>query len=179
MPRKPREDVAGAIHHVWARGVRRHEIYADDFDRLRYLVMLGRVVVRQGWRCLAYCLMGNHVHLVLETPEANLASGMQRLHGDYAVSFNQRHGLSGHVFQGRYGSERAIDDAQLWSQLRYVPRNPVEAGLCSRPQEWRWSSHRAVVEGGGPAWLDVARTVELFSGAGGDPLERYVEFVGR
>ena len=99
MPRRPREELADAIHHVYARGNDRRAIYLDDGDRAAYLAMLGRVVVMKGWRCLAYCLMDNHVHLLIETPEPNLGSGMQRLHGLYAQSHNERHGRSGHLFQ--------------------------------------------------------------------------------
>src|SRR5690242_13743227 len=106
MGRKPRENVANGVYHVFARGNSRAPIYLDDDDRRIYLWMLARVVLRQGWRCLAYCLMTNHVHLLLETPEPNLSHGMQQLHGGYALSFNARHGRIGHVFQGRYGAVR-------------------------------------------------------------------------
>jgi REP element-mobilizing transposase RayT len=180
MPRKPREEEAGAVHHVYARGAKQAVIYRDDEDRSRYLAMLGRAVVDQGLRCLSYCLMDNHVHLVIETPRANLGVGMHRAHGPFAQSFNRRHGTSGHVFQGRYNAKRVRSDAQFWTLAAYVARNPVAAGLCERPEQWRWSSHAATLGVGGvaPAWLDVGRTLELFSSAGGDPRERYAAFVG-
>jgi putative transposase len=179
MPRPPREEFPGAIHHVWARGNRKALIFHDDLDRLRYLALLGRVATMFGWRCLAYCLMGNHVHLVVETPEANLGAGMERLHGEYAARFNRRHGLVGHVFQGRYKNRRPTSDAQLWVLIAYVANNPVAAGLCDTAEEWRWSSHRATVAGGAPEWLDVRRLLEYFGAFGGDPLERYVDFVAQ
>jgi putative transposase len=180
MPRSPREEFPGAIHHVWARGNRKALIFLDDFDRLRYLVLLARVVERFGWRCLAYCLMGNHMHLVLETPEANLGDGMERLHGEYAISFNQRHALSGHVFQDRFSNKRPTSDPQMWQLMRYVALNPVVAGLCRFPEQWRWSSHAALAGLASfvPAWLDVERALFYFASAGGDPRTRYVEFVG-
>jgi len=173
MPRPPRDDFEGAVHHVWARGVARLPIFRDNADRVTYLHHLGRIVRLKMWRCLSYCLMGNHVHLLVETPEANLAAGMQRLHSVYAQTFNERHGRSGHVFQSRYGSKLIRDDGQLWTAAAYIARNPVEAGLCAQPSAWRWSSHAAVVEGAGPAWLDAARLLEYFSTLGGDPLTRY------
>ena len=173
MPRKPREEVAGGIFHVYARGNDKRLIYRDDFDRNAYLRLLAGTVRRCRWRLLAFCLMENHVHLLIETPEANLGVGMQRLHSDYAHQFNQRHGRSGHVFQGRYGAVRAERDEQLWGAAAYIAMNPVEAGLCKDPEEWPWGSHRAIVRGGGPRWLDVDRLLGHFAGAGGDPRERY------
>src|SRR3712207_7313843 len=127
MPRKPREEEPGAIHHVYARGNNRRLIYEDDRDRALYLAMLAAVVRRHEWHLLAYCLMDNHVHLLVETPRPNLGSGMQRLHGDYALLFNRRHERRGHLFQGRYGAKRVRDDAQLVTVLRYIADNPVEA----------------------------------------------------
>jgi putative transposase len=104
VPRKPRAELAGGVHHVFARGNGRQLIYLDDADRGSYLAMLARAVAHRQWRCLAYCLMDNHVHLLIETPLPNLGAGMQWLHGRFAQQFNERHGRSGHVFQGRYGS---------------------------------------------------------------------------
>ena len=179
MPRRRREDVAGALHHVWARGNRKELIYRDDFDRIRYLGLLAVVVDRWRWRCLGYCLMGNHVHLVIETREANLGQGMHQLHGEYATGFNRRHRLTGHVFEDRYGAKRALRDSQVLAQIAYVARNPVAAGLCERPGEWRWSSHAATagLSEFVPAWLDVERTLGFFGADGGDPRARYVAFV--
>jgi REP element-mobilizing transposase RayT len=173
MPRKPREELAGAIHHVYARGNDRRRIFLDNVDRHVYLRMLGETVGRTRWCCLSYCLMHNHVHLLIETPEANLGRGMQRLHGVYAQSFNARHGRSGHVFQGRYGAVRMTDDAQLWTTARYIARNPVSAGLVRTGHDWPWSSHVAVLQGTAPDWLDALRLLSYFGGVGGRPLDRY------
>src|ERR671930_779582 len=145
MARPHRPQIAGGIYHVYARGNKRADIYRDDVDRMTYLHLLERVVVRQDWRCLSYCLMPNHVHLLLETPEPNLADGMRRLHGDYAHLFNERHGDVGHVFQGRYGSVTITTDEQLVVALAYIAHNPVKADLAESAAGWAWSSHRAVV----------------------------------
>ena len=177
MARKPREEFPGAVVHVFARGVRKHAIYVDDIDRLSYLTLLGQVVRRYGWRCLAYCLMKNHVHLLVETPQPNLATGMHRLHGLHAQAFNRRHRHSGHVFQGRYGAVIVRADDQLLTVVRYIALNPVEAGLCEEAVDWPWGSHAAVVGGMTPAWLDVARLLGYFGADGGEPRARYVEFV--
>lgn len=134
MPRKPREEVADGIFHVYARGNDKRLIYRDDSDRQTYLQVLAATVGRCRWHLLAFCLMDNHVHLMVETPNANLGIGMQRLHSDYAQQFNQRHGRSGHVFQGRYGSVRLESDERLWGVAAFIGMNPVEAGLCDAPE---------------------------------------------
>jgi REP element-mobilizing transposase RayT len=162
---------------VYARGNDRRRIYLNDRDRRAYLSMLGATVARTGWSCLAYCLMRNHVHLLLETPQPNLAYGMQRLHGDYARRFNARYDRTGHLFEGRYGSVRVETDVQLWMVARYIALNPVDAKVCDRPEEYDWSSHRAVVRGDGPRFLDTGRLLSYFEALGPLPHERYQAFV--
>ena len=153
-------------------------IYLDDEDRRRYLGILGRAVVRQRWRCLAYCLMNNHVHLLIETPAPNLGSGIQWLHGMYGRAFNHRYRRAGHLFQGRFGSVRMKSDAQLLMVARYIARNPVEGGLCGEPGEWPWCSHATVFDDGAPAWLDTPRLLDFFGASGGESRRRYMDFVG-
>jgi putative transposase len=174
VPRRPRPEIEGGVHHVFARGNDRRAIYLDDLDRRIYLAILGRVTRQRRWRCLAYCLMPNHLHLLLETPHANLGAGMQQLQGGYAQAFNRRHERVGHVFQGRYGSVHITTDEQLWATAAYVALNPVTAGLCERPEQWRWSSHASTLNGRtGHRWLDAARLLSHFEGLGGEPRERY------
>src|SRR4051812_11647386 len=110
MARKPREEVAGGIHHVYARGNNKQVIYREDADRELYLTLLRLTTLWAEWRCLAYCLMDNHLHLLVETPKPNLGAGVQRLHGLYGRRFNDRYGRSGHVFQGRFGSKRIVGE---------------------------------------------------------------------
>jgi putative transposase len=173
VPRKPRAEVAGGVFHVYARGNDRGVIYRDDSDRRMYLRMLRGTVRQQRWRLLAYCLMENHVHLVMETPHANLAGGMQRMHGLYAREFNTRHRRSGHLFQGRYGAVPIKTDEQLVGAAVYVAMNPVEAGLCSRPDEWPWSSHAAVIDGMWSDWIDVPRLLGIFGRDADEGRRRY------
>jgi REP element-mobilizing transposase RayT len=177
MPRKPREDVAGAIHHVYARGNNQRRIFLDDRDRRRYLVLLEHVVRAKRWLCLAYCLMDNHVHLLVETPEPNLGAGMQLLHGLYGCAHNKRHGCSGHVFQGRFGATRVLTDGQLLMAVGYIARNPVEAALSAEPHGWPWGSHAAIVAGTPPAWLRLDHLMTYFGADGGDPERRYAEAI--
>jgi len=100
---------------------------------------------------------------------------MRRLHGSYAQRFNARHGSSGHLFQERYGAVQVKSDEQLWTVAVYIAMNPVEAGLCGRPDEWPWSSHSMVLSGTAPDWVDVPHLLDCFAAAGGDGRRRYAE----
>ena len=142
-----------------------------------YMKILGRVVEKMEWRCLAYCLMENHIHLLIETREPNLGRGMQRIHSPYAAAFNARHGRVGHLFQGRFGEVRIDSDEQLCAVVAYLPKNPVEAGLCEAADQWPWSSHRGVISGCHPKWLDVPRLFQYLSVWGGDPRQTYLDLV--
>jgi putative transposase len=175
VPRKPRAEVEAGLFHVFARGNNKQLIYRDDHDRGTYLRLLQGTVRHFRWRFLAYCLMDNHVHLLLETREANLGAGMRRLHGSYAQCFNFRHGTSGHLFQGRYGSVRIKTDEQLWTVVIYIAMNPVEAGLCRHADDWPWSSHSMVLSDTAPDWIDVPHLLDCFAAAGGDGRRRYAE----
>jgi putative transposase len=165
--------VEGGVFHVFARGNDKRLIYRDDLDRRVYLRMLRGTVKQRRWRLLAYCLMENHLHLLLETPQANLGVGMQRMHSLYATEFNKRHRRSGHVFQGRYGAVRIKTDEQLWTVAVYIAMNPVDAGLCTRAEEWPWSSHSAAIFGDAPDWVDVSYLLDHFAAAGGEGRRRY------
>jgi putative transposase len=177
MPRKPRDEEEGAVHHVYARGVDRMALFRDDADRRRYVAVLAHTVREFAWSCLSYCLMNNHVHLLIRTDKANLGPGIQQLHGDYGRTFNRRHGREGHLFQGRYGSTRVRTDAQLWTNAAYIALNPVKAGLCRRAEGWRWGSHAATVANLAPDWIDDAALMAYFGALGGEPRERYRAFV--
>jgi REP element-mobilizing transposase RayT len=157
MPRPLRDDFPGALQHVFARGNRKQTIFLDHRDYRLYLALLGGVVVAKKWRVLAYCLMPNHLHLLIETPDAGLAAGMQQLHGLYARLFNDRHGHVGHLFQGRYGSKLVRDDLQLRAVARYIALNPVDAGLVEHPADWTWNSYMPTINRDGPRWLDADR----------------------
>ncbi len=118
-------------------------MFIDDLDRRLFLELFGRVVDRFGWLVFAYCLMGNHYHLVVETPRGQLSRGMGQLNGQYARHFNRRFDRCGHVFQARFRSILVERDSRRLVVCRYVVLNPVRAWLCQQPDEWRWSSYRA------------------------------------
>jgi putative transposase len=168
MARPLRLEFAGALYHVTARGNARQKIHLDEQDRALFLDLLGKEIEQQCWVCYAYCLMDNHYHLLIETPEPNLVRGMRRLNGVYTQAFNRRHRRVGHVFQGRYKAILVDRDAYLQELCRYLVLNPVRARTVKDPGRWAWSSYRATagVELA-PPWLAVERVRGLFSGRGG------------
>ena len=142
MPRRPRLEAPGALHHVVAQAASDCRIVLDDADRLRFLDEL-RIVVREcGWQCIAYCVMDTHVHLILLTPEPNLGQGMRLLLGRYAVVYNRRHGRRGHLFSDRFWSRRIDRPHYLLCASVYAVLNSVSAGICSHPADFAWSSYR-------------------------------------
>ena len=150
MARKPRIEFAGGVYHVISRGDRWEAIYQDNEDRSLFLQYLGEVCGRTGWLVHAFVVMTNHYHMLLETPEANLVEGMKWLQGAYAQRFNLRHGLRGHVFQGRYKA-LLIDGEEAGHFLQassYIHLNPVRAGLVKPNQPLKiypWSSFPSYV----------------------------------
>ena len=173
MARPPRPQFPDGIYHVSARGNERSPIYRDASDRCQFLELVEHVHERYHWRILCYCLMTNHYHLLAQTPEPNLASGMRQLNGVYAQRFNRRHARDGHLFQGRYGARLVQADGHLLSAVRYIVRNPIRAGLCQNPEEWRWSSHRATLGGEPPWFLDTKALLIHFGTAPAEARERY------
>lgn len=143
MSRPLRLQLPGGIYHVTARGNARQAIFEDDDDCAGFLIVLASTVARYRLLCHAYCLMGNHYHLLLQTPESNLSVAMRQLNGVYTQRFNRRHERCGHVLQGRFGAQLVDGDAYLREVCRYIVLNPVRAGLVAHPGEWRWSSFRA------------------------------------
>ena len=163
MARPLRLQVADGIYHLTARGNERRSIYRDAADRQRFLEILEEALERFAWRCLSYCLMSNHYHLLVRTAQPNLSRGMRDLNGVYAQAFNRRHGRDGHLFQGRYRAILIESDEHLLAAVSYVVRNPVRAGLCATPGEWRWSSHQAVVGQRPPSFLALDELLSYFA----------------
>ncbi len=147
MARTSRQLVTGETYHLTARGTDRRDIFMDDEDRQRFLVRLGAVVTKRSLSCLSYCLMDNHVHLIVRGGANALSAGMRDLLGGHAQFFNRRHERSGHLFGGRYHHVHIVSDHQLLAAIRYVALNPVHAGLTWQPESWPWSSYGALMEG--------------------------------
>lgn len=178
MARPLRLEHEYALWHVTSRGNEKKDIFRDDVDRERFLRMLGETVTRFGWRLLAWVLMSNHFHLVIQTPEQNLSRGMHWLNGRYAQYFNRRHDRSGHLFQGRFHGALIEKESYFLSVARYVVLNPVRAGMVRHPADWRWSSYRQTAGLTAPdQWLAVEDLLENFGGANTQGCTEYVRFV--
>jgi len=143
MARKPRLEFPGAIYHINHRGNHQEYIFFDDDDRKLFLKLLQTTIQRMNWICHAYCLMGNHYHLLIEIPEGILSRGMSWLNGVYTQKINRKYNMSGHLFQGRFKSKPIEDNMQFLMAARYVVRNPLQANLVERADQWPWSSYRA------------------------------------
>lgn len=178
MARPLRIEFPGAVYHVTSRGNARQDIVADDRDRAQFLTLLAHVIDRFGWRCHAYCLMDNHYHLLLETPQPNLSRGMRQLNGRYTQVFNRRHRWVGHLFQGRFTAILVEKEAHLLELCRYVVLNPVRAKLVTHPRLWSWSSYRGTAgELTGPVWLCTDWILAHFGARQREAQRRYRQFV--
>ena len=180
MARPLRIEFPGAVYHATSRGNERGLIFRDDEDRRCFLAVLDRTVARWRWVVHAYCLMGNHYHLVIETPEPNLSRGMRQLNGEYTQAFNRRHGRVGHLFQGRFKALVVEKESHLLEVCRYVVLNPVRArGMrVASPEDWPWSSYRATAgRESPPPWLTVGWIRSRFGKEGAKARKGYRRFV--
>ena len=178
MTRPLRLEFPGAVYHLTARGDRRDDIFLDDADRQTFLDLLAKEIRQQRWRLYAYCLMSNHYHLLIETPEGNLVAGMRRLNGVYTQAFNRRHGRVGHVLQGRYKSIVVDKDAYLLELARYIVLNPLRANMVKRVEDWPWSSYPATAGKTQAAnWLEADWIVKQFGEDGVTARQAYRRFV--
>jgi putative transposase len=172
-----RLEMPGALWHVTSRGNERRSIFRDDDDRRLFQRLLAAGVRRFRWRLHAYVLMGNHYHLLLETPEPNLSCGMHWINSTYAQKFNSRHERVGHLVQGRFKAILVEKERHLLELVRYVVLNPVRAGLARSAGDWRWSNYRATAGlAPNPRWLEVDWTRSQF-GSDLQARHAYQEFV--
>ena len=178
MARPLRLEFPGAFYHITSRGDRREDIYEDDGDRSAFLSILESVCETYNWVCYAHCLMSNHYHLLIETPDANLSKGMRQLNGVYTQTYNRRQGRVGHVFQGRYKAILVDKDNYLLELSRYIVLNPVRAGMVRAAKDWPWSSYRATAgQVEAPDFLNVEWLLSVFSKRKSTAVERYKQFV--
>jgi putative transposase len=178
MARPLRIEFPGAVYHITSRGNARQAIFTDDEDRGGFLDVLSMVVERFKWLCHAYCLMDNHYHLLIETPNANLSKGMRELNGVYTQGFNQRYRRVGHLFQGRYKAIIVEKNNHLLSLCRYVVLNPVRVGLIKKPEQWRWSNYKATIGlAKRPSFLTIDWVLSQFGGRKRVAMEKHRRFV--
>jgi REP element-mobilizing transposase RayT len=166
MARRPRLFAPGLLYHVIVRGNQRRKTFFNDGDYQAYLERLGRYRQKFGHTVHAYCVMPNHVHLLIESSQEPLAKFMQGLQQSYSQYFNLRHRKSGHVFQGRYKAIVCQKDAYLLELIRYIHLNPVRAGMVNEPEQYSYSGHRAYLEGKATPVIDPRKVLAVLGGRG-------------
>ncbi len=172
MPRPPRLQYPGAMHHVMNRGANHQCTFRDPTDNAQFMSLIERAVAKTRIEVHAYCLMGNHFHLLVRTPEPNLDIAMQAVLGVYTRNFNDRHGRDGALFRGRYKSILVDSDNYLLALSRYIHRNP--AGLAEHLSEYAWSSYGAFLGHQiAPSWLTIDLTLRQAGGL--DAYQRFIE----
>lgn len=178
MARPLRLEYSGAIHHVTSRGNAQAPIFLDDEDRDSFLAVLAECIARFTWICHAYCLMDNHYHLIIETPDANLSAGMRQLNGVYTQRFNRRHGRVGHIFQGRFKAILVERNSYLLELCRYVVLNPVRARMVRDASQYAWSSYLATMGSVPvPPWLQTDWILSQFGNDRKVARREYRDFV--
>jgi putative transposase len=178
MTRPLRLEFPGALYHVTSRGDRSEDIYCDTGDRYAWLEIMGLTAARFNFVVHAYCQMGNHYHLLLETREANLSQGMRQLNGLYSQHFNRRHGVVGHLFQGRYKAILVQKDGYLLELARYIVLNPLRANVVKKLGDWPWSSHHFTMgRTAAPTWLNTDWLLSQFGASRQEAMSAYENFV--
>ncbi len=162
MGRPLRIEYPGAFYHVTSRGNEQKDIFKSESDREKFLTYLKSAAERYGAVFHAYCLMSNHYHLMIETPEGNLSRIMKHINNSYTNYFNVKRKRAGHLLQGRYKAILIEVDAYAAELSRYIHLNPVRAKMVSSPEEYRWSSYRFYSEGAAPSWLSTGFVLGYF-----------------
>lgn len=180
MARSIRLDRPGATHHVMGRTISGRPLFGDDYDRISFIVRLGRCCVCCGVKVLAWCLMPNHFHLLVRTSDTPLSSFMARLLTGHASHMNARHHGSGHLFQGRFKSILVADESYLTTLIRYIHLNPLRAGLLSNLKDlgtYRWCGHRMLAGSPAPCWMDVRSALGVFADDKKSAVRSYQQFM--
>jgi REP element-mobilizing transposase RayT len=180
MPRQARLDVAGALHHIMARGINKSAIFEDDQDRIRFLERLGKTVIEGKCTVYAWVLMSNHVHILFKSGKDGISAVMRKLLTWYALYFNRRHRRSGHLFENRYKSILCDEENYLLALVRYIHLNPIRVGIIQTLEElnnYPWSGHRAIVGRAKHPWMDIDTVLSQFGKTKRKAITAYRRFV--
>lgn len=161
MPRGPRIKSSCGMYHVILRGVNRQTIFEDEEDSEKFLFLLKLYSERSGFRIHAWCLMGNHVHILLEIVNEPIDVALKKVGTCYAIYFNTKYQRTGHLFQGRFGSEAVEDEEYYMKVLRYIHMNPVKAGICLNPMDYEYSSYREYIGKSSRRLVDTERVMSI------------------
>lgn len=177
MPRRARGKSSSGIYHTMMRGVGRGNIFADAEDKVRFIETLIRFKRLCGFLIYGYCLMSNHLHLLIKEQAENISEIIKRIGVSYVSWYNTRHDRSGHLFQGRFKSEAVEDDRYLLAVLRYIHQNPVKAGMVKKVSGYRWSSYTEYLSEK-PQLIDTDFVLELFHADRFAAVKAFEEFMG-
>lgn len=177
MGRPLRIEFPGAFYHVTSRGNEQKDIFKSEADREKFLAYLGSAAERYGAVFHAWCLMTNHYHLMIETPEGNLSRIMKHINNSYTNYYNIKRKRAGHLLQGRYKAILIEADAYAAELSRYIHLNPVKAKMVPSPEEYKWSSYRFYAEGNGPSWLSTGFVLGYFGTEQGEQRRSYRTYV--
>lgn len=177
MPRYARRKSNSEVYHVMLRGINRMLIFYDDDDRTKFLETMDRMKKEGEFEIYAYCLMDNHIHLLIKEGEDTVQRALKRIGVSYAYYFNKKYARVGHVFQDRFRSEAIEDESYLMTAARYIHNNPVQAGIVERAGDYRWSSYREyLISGQKSRRVNVDVILEMFSRNERDAVVKFAEF---
>jgi len=180
MPRQPRLDIPGALHHIMVRGINKSKIFADDQDKTRFLERLGLAVAEGQCSVYGWVLMDNHVHILFKSGRDGISRVMRKVLTWYAQYFNRRHGRTGHLFENRYKSILCDEDNYLLALVRYIHLNPVRAKMVTTIEQldrYPWTGHRAVVGKTAYAWMDINAVLSQFGARKKKAITAYRRFI--
>lgn len=178
MSRPLRIEYENALYHVTSRGNARDDIYIDDDSRLLFMQVIAEVCDLFNWSLHSWCLMDNHYHLLVRTPDANLSKGMRYLNGVYTQRFNKQEKRVGHVFQGRYKAIVVEEQSYLLELSRHIVLNPVRAGMVESAEQYEWSSYQVLIgKKGCPKWFDKKWMLNHFGKSKNIAIQNYMQFV--
>jgi len=174
VARKPREKSRSGIYHIVLRGINRQSIFEDDEDRLKLIEVLAKYKEISQCRIFAYCLMDNHVHILLQEIQEPLSMIIQRFSSSYVLWYNSKHERCGHLFQERFKSEAVETDSYFLTVLRYIHQNPVKAKIVKDVIDYIWSSYREYTES--RRIIDKEYALNMFSDKPDEAVMRFTKF---
>jgi putative transposase len=180
MPRQPRLDVPGALHHIMVRGINKSAIFQDDQDRNKFLDRLGANIIEARCSVYAWVLMNNHVHILFRSGGKGISTVMRKLLTWYAIYYNRRHRRTGHLFENRYKSILCDEENYLLALIRYIHQNPLRANIVDTVEAldcYPWSGHSAVMGKHNQPWMDTEYVLHQFGRTKGNARKEYRKFI--
>lgn len=174
MPRTAREKSESGKYHIMVRGINRQDLFGDDDDQQKFIETLAFFKEKSKYKIYGYCLMSNHVHLLIKEEDEPLALIMKRISSSYVYYYNWKYGRCGHLFQERFKSEAVENDSYFLTVLRYIHQNPVKANMVKRLEEYKWSSYKEYIESG--KIIDVDFALDFFSEDRAVATQRFISF---